>query len=91
MKRKKLLIATLFAMCSMGLQAQETVEMVYPQAEWSKAGDILMHTPGQELFNGVIHPSAGWLWRRTLHDASVATRSLEERWNFNSRTQSKRH
>ena len=59
MKRKKILIATLFAMCSMGLQAQETVEMVYPQAEWSKAGDILMHTPGQELFNGVIHPSAG--------------------------------
>jgi arginine deiminase len=43
----------------MGLQAQETVEMVYPQAEWSKVGDILMHTPGQELFNGVIHPSAG--------------------------------
>lgn len=33
--------------------------MVYPQAEWSKAGDILMHMPGQELFNGVIHPSAG--------------------------------
>ncbi len=33
--------------------------MVYPQAEWSKAGNILMHTPGQELFNGVIHPSAG--------------------------------
>lgn len=33
--------------------------MVYPQAEWSQAGDILMHTPGQELFNGVIHPSAG--------------------------------
>ena len=34
-------------------------DMVYPQAEWSVAGDILMHTPGQELFNGVIHPSAG--------------------------------
>ena len=33
--------------------------MVYPQAEWSVAGDILMHTPGQELFNGVIHPTAG--------------------------------
>ena len=33
--------------------------MGYPQAEWSRAGDILMHTPGQELFNGVIHPSAG--------------------------------
>ena len=33
--------------------------MVYPQAEWSRAGDILMHTPGHELFNGVIHPAAG--------------------------------
>ena len=31
----------------------------YPQAEWSKAAVILMHTPGQELFDGVIHPSAG--------------------------------
>jgi len=33
--------------------------MDFPQAEWSQAGSILMHTPGQELFNGVIHPSAG--------------------------------
>ena len=33
--------------------------MDYPQAEWSKAGVILMHTPGLELFNGVIHPAAG--------------------------------
>ena len=33
--------------------------MSYPQAEWHKAGVILMHTPGAELFNGVIHPSAG--------------------------------
>ena len=55
---KRWLIVVL-GMCSMGLQAQETVEMDYPRAEWSKAGDILMHTPGQELFNGVIHPSAG--------------------------------
>ena len=54
-----MLMATMFAVCSMGVQAQETAEMVYPQAEWSKAGDILMHTPGQELFNGVIHPFAG--------------------------------
>ena len=53
------MMATMLTICCMGLQAQETVEMVYPQAEWSKAGDILMHTPGQELFNGVIHPSAG--------------------------------
>ena len=41
------------------VQAQETEEMVCPQAEWCKAGYILMHTPGLELFNGVIHPSAG--------------------------------
>ena len=59
MKRTKMWIITMLAVCSMGLQAQETAEMVYPQAEWSKAGDILMHTPGQELFNGVIHPLAG--------------------------------
>lgn len=52
-------LIVVIGMCSMGLQAQETVEMDYPRAEWSKAGDILMHTPGQELFNGVIHPSAG--------------------------------
>ena len=59
MKRVRLLMISAWAMVSTGLQAQETAEMVFPQAEWSKAGDILMHTPGQELFNGVIHPSAG--------------------------------
>ena len=45
--------------CCSSMRAQETVQMTYPQAEWSKAGDILMHTPGQELFYGVIHPAAG--------------------------------
>ena len=30
-----------------------------PQAEWSKAGEILMHTPGLEAFDAVIHPAAG--------------------------------
>ena len=34
-------------------------EAAYPVAEWDKATAILMHTPGQELFDGVIHPSAG--------------------------------
>ena len=28
-------------------------------AEWARAGSILMHTPGEELFEGVIHPTAG--------------------------------
>ncbi len=59
MKGTKIWMASMMVVCCMGAQAQETKEMVYPQAEWSKAGDILMHTPGQELFNGVIHPSAG--------------------------------
>ncbi|MBP5629614.1 MAG: hypothetical protein J6X27_07230 [Bacteroidaceae bacterium] len=59
MKRTKRWMVAVMAFCAMGSQAQEKVEMFYPQAEWSKAGDILMHTPGQELFNGVIHPSAG--------------------------------
>ena len=59
MKQKKLWIMTaILLFCGAVVQAQED-KMVYPQAEWSKAGDILMHTPGQELFNGVIHPSAG--------------------------------
>ncbi len=31
----------------------------HPYAEWDRAKTILMHTPGEELFNGVIHPSAG--------------------------------
>lgn len=31
----------------------------YPVAEYTKAGRILMHTPGEELFDGVIHPAAG--------------------------------
>ena len=33
--------------------------MDYPVAEWDKAGEILMHTPWEELFDGVAHPSAG--------------------------------
>lgn len=56
MKRIRMTMATMLVVCNMGVQAQETKEMVYPQAEWSKAGDILMYTPGQELFNGVHLP-----------------------------------
>ena len=55
----RILKTSVLAVFVMTAQAQENTEMVYPQAEWTKAGDILMHTPGQELFNGVIHPSAG--------------------------------
>lgn len=59
MRFMKLYMLSLLMLCGMALQAQGTSQMVFPQAEWSKAGAILMHTPGPELFNGVIHPSAG--------------------------------
>ena len=39
--------------------AQAQNEPNYPKAEWDKAKVILMHTPGEELFDGVIHPMAG--------------------------------
>lgn len=42
-----------------GQERQEKGVMDYPHAEWDRAGEILMHAPGQELFDGVIHPSAG--------------------------------
>lgn len=38
---------------------EETIKWAYPMAEWARAGSILMHTPGEELFEGVIHPTAG--------------------------------
>ena len=55
----KKFIFTLMLLLSVMASAQENNKLAYPKAEWLKAGDILMHTPGQELFNGVIHPSAG--------------------------------
>lgn len=39
-------------------QAQQPAPS-YPQSEWQVADAILMHTPGEELFNGILHPSAG--------------------------------
>jgi arginine deiminase len=42
---------------SLATWAQDTI--TYPTAEWDKAKAILMHTPGVELFDGVIHPYAG--------------------------------
>ncbi len=40
-------------------QTAKAQTLEYPKAEWTQAGIILMHTPGQELFYGVIHPKAG--------------------------------
>lgn len=53
-------VAAFFCLTGMvACQQAPEGEMAYPTAEWNKAGEILMHTPGAELFNGVIHPSAG--------------------------------
>lgn len=39
-------------------QLAGTAERTFPTAEYQKASLVLMHTPGGELFNGVIHPAA---------------------------------
>ena len=57
-KMNQWILAAVLSVCSsITTLAQERV-MDYPRAEWSVAGEILMHTPGQELFDGVIHPTA---------------------------------
>lgn len=62
MKKIQVLIvsgAVLGLACLTGCCTKQKSEMSYPKAEWDVAGEILVHTPGVELFNGVIHPSAG--------------------------------
>ena len=52
-------LASSFAACTRGEDACTQGESTYPQAEWDYAKAILMHTPGEELFDGVAHPYAG--------------------------------
>lgn len=54
MKSKLLLAAALILTPALRAQTPS-----YPKAEWNPAKAILMHTPGEELFDGVIHPAAG--------------------------------
>ena len=51
------LVAGGFTACTPDEPKQAAMD--FPRAEWSQAGEILMHTPGEELFAGVIHPTAG--------------------------------
>ena len=48
-----------FAACTRSMNGTPQDDGIYPQAEWDHAKAILMHTPGEELFDGVIHPYAG--------------------------------
>lgn len=66
MNRTKLFLSTV--MCAIMMvgcvqPAEEKTQQleggVPPQAEWNVATQILMHTPGIELFTGVINPYAG--------------------------------
>ena len=56
MKRTLLLLLAIFATAFVD-PAQE--KGTYPNSEWDYAKVILMHTPGEELFDGVVHPYAG--------------------------------
>ena len=55
--RHLFLLLSLVLSTSLAAVAQQTT--TYPNSEWDYARAILMHTPGEELFDGVIHPYAG--------------------------------
>lgn len=55
--RRTLSILVFIAATSLAALAQE--RPTYPATEWDRATAILMHTPAEELFDGVIHPYAG--------------------------------
>lgn len=49
-------ILSIFALSIVSVAAQN---ISFPQAEYTRAHEILMYTPGEELFDGVLHPAAG--------------------------------
>lgn len=55
--RRTFLLLSLILATPLAAWAQDVI--TYPTTEWDKAKAILMHTPGEELFDGVIHPYAG--------------------------------
>ena len=54
---KQTLLSLLILVLPFFVVAQE--KNSFPHSEWDCAKEILMHTPGEELFDGVIHPYAG--------------------------------
>ena len=54
---KRTLLPLLILVLSLAVTAQD--KSAFPLSEWDYAKEILMHTPGEELFDGVIHPYAG--------------------------------
>ncbi len=56
MKQRKLLFSIVLTVSLVSCVQEKAT---FPIAEWDYAKAILMHTPGEELFDGVIHPYAG--------------------------------
>lgn len=54
----RITVVLLFIVASLQVASAQQIT-TYPRSEWDYAKAILMHTPGEELFNGVIHPYAG--------------------------------
>ena len=52
-------ILTLSLIIATSLAAFAQQNLTFPNTEWDNAKAILMHTPGEELFDGVVHPYAG--------------------------------
>lgn len=79
MKKQELLFVVLsivmFTLWHPQVIAQENTNL--PKSEWDYAKLILMHTPGQELFDGVIHPAAG-----LFEDYFDVDKAAEEHQNY---------
>ena len=58
--RTKSLFLSFLALAVLGActRTQQAAKTDFPRAEWDPARVILMHTPGQELFDGALHPAA---------------------------------
>lgn len=54
----RITVILLFIIASLQVASAQQIT-TYPRSEWDYAKAILMHTPGEELFDGVIHPYAG--------------------------------
>ena len=50
---------TIEMLSSKGYRQCSTGHSGFPRDEWSHVGEVLMHTPGEEVFDGVIHSEAG--------------------------------
>lgn len=71
--RKRYLVLCLLLVACVAVQAAPSalVPEVGCRAEWDQPTDILVHTPGAELFAGVIHPEAA-LFERAFDLAGAA-------------------